>query len=189
MSRHSRSLRPHAIAACLLLSLGGIALAGCADEELPSLEQVDSVFLEDQSWETGGGTARLTIWADGRSEIRVYAGPAHLYPKSLLKPLPGWQKLDAPNATTFIHPNPFSPTEAKQKLAAAVQAGISLLQSEDPQYLDGGGVLVGVQVNGALHQAVIPTFNEELRQRVRFDVVQRALAEFPQEAFEVVVIR
>ena len=189
MSRDSRSLRPHAIAACLLLSLGGIALAGCADEELPSLEQVDFVFLEDQSWESGGGTARLTIWADGRSEIRVYAGPAHLYPNSLLRPLPGWRKLDAPSATTFIHPSPFSPTEAVQKLTAAVKAGISLLESEDPQYLDGGGVLVGVQVNGALHQAVIPTYNERLRQRVRFDAVARALGEFPKEAFDVVRIR
>ena len=107
----------------------------------------------------------------------------------MLRPLPGWRKLDAPSATTFIHPNPFSTNEGKQKLAAAVKAGISLLQSEDPQYLDGGGVFVGVQVNGALHQAVIPTFNEELRQRVRFAAVERALAEFPQEAFEVVVIR
>ena len=161
----SRAPHPLAIAACVL------GLVACGVEATPPLDQVEFVFWETQSWETGGGTTRLTIWADGKSEMRVYPGPAHLFPGSRLQARPGWQESTAPSGITFVNTSPMTPTEARQRFAAAVQAGISLLETEKPEYVDGGGVLLGARVGGELHQATIPTFNEHLRQQTRFDAV------------------
>ena len=77
---------------------------------------------------------------------------------------------------------------ARNIFREAVQAGITLLKSEQPEYLDGGGVLLGAKVEGVLHQATIPTFNEQLDQETRFKAVGQVLQDFPKQldAFEVI---
>jgi len=50
-----------------------ISCSSRTDSSLNTLE-VEMIFWEQQSWEVGGGRSRLTIWADGRSEVMVVPG-------------------------------------------------------------------------------------------------------------------
>ena len=180
----SRSGLAHAIAGSLALGF-----IGCAREELPPpLEEVELVFWEDQNWESGGGTNRLTIWADGRSRVEVYPGAAYLYPGKELRARSGWEKVKGDAGTVFVRDDVFPAEMARNMLREAVQAGITLLESEQASYVDGGGVLVGSQVGVALHQATIPTFNERLEQETRFKAVGQVLGDFPKhfDAYQVI---
>ncbi len=180
----SHSGLAHAIAGSLALGF-----IGCAPEELPPpVEEVELVFWEDQNWESGGGSNRLTIWADGRSRVEVYPGPAYLYPGKELRARSGWEKVTGGGRTVFVRDDVFPAETAKSMLRQAVQAGITLLKSEQPSYVDGGGVLVGSKVGVALHQATIPTFNERLAQETRFKAVGQILQNFPKylDAFEII---
>jgi hypothetical protein len=166
-----------------------LGLIGCAPEEVPPpLEGVELVFWEDQNWESGGGTDRLTIWADGRNRVEVYPGPPYLYPGKELRARSGWEKVTSEVGTTFVRADVFPAEIARNMFREAVQAGITLLKSEQAEYADGGGVLVGAKVGGVLHQATIPTFNERLAQETRFKAVGQVLQNFPKQldAFEVI---
>ena len=64
--------------------------------------EIEMIFWEKQSWKSGGASQRLTLWADGRSEITV---------KRLGKPKktkPGWSAREEPPWTMYTKTSPYS---------------------------------------------------------------------------------
>lgn len=47
---------------------------------------------------------------------------------------------------------------AREKFQRAFEAGIHLLESFRPDYVDGEGTLVGIQIHGELKETVVPMF-------------------------------
>jgi hypothetical protein len=143
------------------------------------------IFWENQVWKAGGGGERLTLWADGRSEITVRRfGRAR-------KPKPGWTVAAQKPFTIYTRADPLSKDEATQKFAAALAAGIQELKSFPPGYSDGGGTLVGIQRNGELTETTVPQFmfpgradNEGSENHKRFLAVQKAIGDFDADASE-----
>src|SRR4051812_6934743 len=146
---------------------------------------VEMIFWENQIWKPGGGGERLTLWADGRSEISVRRfGGAR-------KPKPGWTATAQKPFTIYSRANPLSKEEATQKFTAALAAGIQELQSFPPGYSDGGGTLVGIQCSGELMKTTIPEFmfpdrkdNQGSENHKRFLAVQKAIGDFDADAVE-----
>jgi hypothetical protein len=149
------------------------------------------IVWEHQNWETNGGFERLTIWSDGRSEVVVaplrYAhdGQENLQPKN------GWKKVkhDNPPHVEFVRKNIYPPEVARARFKRALAAGIHLLESFKPGYVDGSGTRVVIQTNGQLTETVIPMFLDADRGTLnhkRFLAVSEVLGKFDRNAYEVV---
>lgn len=158
---------------------------GCGDKPPPLDETtVDMIFWEYQSWESGDGSHRLTLWAAGRSEVLVRT-PDHIpYPPKQLIPRHGWTLTEA---NFFVHSDVFSTEIVREKFKEALRRGIHLLETFQPDYLDGSGTLVGLRVNGELKETVIPLFldrNQGSQNHKRFIAVSEILSDYDWRAYE-----
>jgi hypothetical protein len=146
---------------------------------------VEAVFWEHQSWKPGGSSARLTLWADGRSEITL---------KSYGQPQatkPGWTSESQPPYALYHKSGPLSPDDAQKRFSAALSAGIEFLKTFPAGYKDGSGTSVGVQRNGKWKQVVVPLFvhpdepdNKGSENEKRYLAVQRAIGNFDTDAVD-----
>jgi len=115
-------------------------------------QKVQMIFWERQNWEPGGGSERLTLWADGRSEIAVKRREA---PR---KTRAGWIAETRESWAIYRRVEPYPKPEVKRMFAAALAAGIRELRTFSPGYNDGSGTLIGLEIGGELKQTVIPMF-------------------------------
>ena len=146
------------------------------------------IFWEPQSWEAGGGRSRLTLWADGRSEAVVVPDEYFQPSSEKLHLRDGWVKEQGANGLYFVRANVFPVTVAKDKFNQALAAGIGLLKTFKPGYVDGSGTVVGVQINGELKETVIPMFLDQHRgsaNHQRFIAVSKVLSDFDRHAYDI----
>jgi hypothetical protein len=177
---------------CKLFILIAISIisASCRSQAAPSLNpsDVEMIFWEYQSWEAGGGRSRLTIWADGRSEVMVVPDAYFQHNSERLHLRDGWVMKQGVRGLFFVRANVFPVNVAKDKFNRALAAGISLLQTFKPGYLDGSGTVVGVQINGELKETVIPMFLDQHRgsaNHQRFIAVSKVLSDFDRHAYDI----
>jgi hypothetical protein len=177
----------------LILMICAIAVPAitAGSELVPIPDGVEMIVWEHQNWESNGGFERLTIWSDGRSEVVVaplrYAhdGQENLRPKS------GWELVrhESPPHVEFVRKNIYPLDVARRKFKEALAAGINLLESFKPGYLDGGGTRVVVQINGQQKETVIPMFTDREKGTLnhrRFRAVSKILGGFDRSAYEVI---
>jgi hypothetical protein len=138
-----------------------------------------------QSWKSGGPSKRLTLWADGRSEITVKKSGK---PK---KTKLGWSAREEKPWTVYTKASPYSVEEARQRFRDAIAAGIGELRTFPPGYKDGSGTVSGIRVDGKLTQTVIPMFlhegqedNKGSENHKRFLAVDAILGDFDTNATE-----
>ncbi len=173
----------------ITIALCGAAL-GCESqsEVLSDDSHIEMIFWEAQSWEAGGGRSRLTIWADGRSEVMVVPDAPLLLESKSLRLRDGWQIEQGNKGPYFVRKNVYSEKVAKEKFDRAFAAGIQLLETFKPDYVDGSGTLVGVQVDGKLKETVIPMFLDRQQgsaNHKRFIAVSKVLADFDTHAYDI----
>lgn len=167
-----------------------LALLGCSREPAPVLipSGAEMVFWENQSWEVGGGRSRLTIWADGRSEVMVIPDAYFRREPEKLRPRDGWTMKEGREGVYFIRTNVFQEQVAKAKFTQALAAGIHLLKTFRPDYVDGSGTLVGVKIDGELKDTMIPMFLDRQRESAnhkRFVAVSKVLSDFDRHAYDI----
>jgi hypothetical protein len=160
-------------------------------EIVPAPDGVEMIVWEHQNWETNGGFERLTIWSDGRSEVVVvplrysHDGQENLRTKSGWKRV--WQK--SPPHVEFVRNNIYPPDVARAKLKGALSAGIHLLESFKPGFVDGGGTRIVIQTKGRKKEIIVPMFMDRERGTLnhkRFLAVSEVLNGFDKSAYEVV---
>ena len=168
---------------CIVGALGCAAQPG----RTPLPEGAEMLFWEWQSWETGGGQNRLTLWKDGRSQIVVvpdayfHGNPERFHPRQ------GWEMTEGPGGVFFAREPAFPEDVAREKFRRAFEAGMHLLESFRPFYLDGSGTLIGTQIDGTLRETVIPMFRDNdrgTRNHKRFLTVSEILADFNVYAYD-----
>lgn len=171
------------LAICTVLALG--CTAEPARTTVPT--DADMLFWERQSWETGGGRSRLTLWKDGRSQIVVVPDAFSRAHPERFKARYGWIMVEKSRGVLFIREPAFPTDVAREKFRKAFEAGIHLLKTFRPDYVDGEGTVVGTQIDGRTKETVIPMFlekNEGTRNHKRFLAVSNILADFPADAYE-----
>ncbi len=87
----------------------------------------------------------------------------------------------------FVREPAFPRDVAREKFTKAFEAGIHFLESFRPDYVDGNGTLVGIQIDSKLKETVIPMFldkNRGTRNHKRFLAVSDILANFDVHAYE-----
>ena len=147
----------------------------------------EMLFWEWQSWETGGGHNRLTLWKDGRSQSDVVPDAFSRGHPERFKPHEGWIIVEKAGGVSFIREPAFPEDVAREKFRRAYAAGIHLLESFRPDYVDGSGTVVGTQINGKLEETVIPMFmgeNQGTRNHKRFLAVSKILSGFDTDAYD-----
>jgi hypothetical protein len=151
----------------------------------------DMIVWEHQNWETNGGFKRLTLWSDGHSE--VVTAPLRLAhdDQANLRPRSGWELVrhEHPHHVEFIRRDIYPADVTRTKFQQALDAGILLLKSFKPGYVDGGGTRVVVRMNGQRKEAVIPMFMDKDKGTMnhkRFLAVSKILDGFDTDAFEVI---
>ncbi|MFQ5989815.1 MAG: hypothetical protein ACE5K9_07865 [Candidatus Methylomirabilales bacterium] len=147
----------------------------------------EMLFWEWQSWETGGGRNRLTIWKDGRSQIAVVPDAYTRGHPERFHPRQGWIIVEKRSGLFFLLEPALPEDIAREKFQKAFEAGIHLLEPFRPDYVDGSGTLVGIQINGELKEIVIPMFldnNQGTRNHKRFLAVSEILAQFDVNAYD-----
>lgn len=171
------------LAICIVFGLA------CAEEPgrttLP--EGAEMLFWEWQSWETGGGRNRLTLWKDGRSQIMVIPDVYTRRHPDKFHAREGWKPVKKSRGISFVQDPAFPEDVAREKFQKAFEAGIHLLESFQPEYVDGSGTVIGVQIDGKLKETVIPMFldkNQGTRNHKRFLSVSAILADFPVDAYD-----
>lgn len=189
-------IEPRKAPVLLRLPVGGLLLAamavgsgGCGEPATPVFpvpDGAEALVWEEQNWETGGGSCRLTLWADGRSEMRVFPTSFALR-RGDLRPLPGWSaEEDDTGRLSFVRRGVVSESEARQRFRRAWRAGIAHIEPFTPDYLDGGGTRIELHVDGRVEEKVIPLF---LGERLgspdhhRFQAVAEVLGPCEWEAF------
>lgn len=163
---------------------------GCNSQSGTSSDnsKVEMIFWEAQSWEAGGGRSRLTLWADGRSEVVVVPDAPLLLKSKSLHLRDGWRMEQGNKGPYFVRENVYPQNVAKDKFDQALAAGIRLLETFKPDYVDGSGTLVGVQVDGELKETVVPLFLDQQKgtaNHKRFIAVSKVLAEFDRQAYDI----
>lgn len=174
----------------LICSIAAPAIT-TGSERNPIPDGVDMIIWEHQNWETNGGFERLTVWSDGRSEVVVaplrYArdGQENLRPKT------GWERVkqESPPHVEFVRKNMYPPDVARTKFREALAAGVHLLESFKPGFVDGEGTRVVIRRNGRQEEIVIPMFMDGEKgtaNHKRFLAVSEILGGFDTSAYEVV---
>ena len=77
---------------------------------------------------------------------------------------------------------------AQQKLRQALRAGILLLETFRPAYLDGGGTRVVVKINGKTKETIIPMFMDKGKGNSNYKprmAISRILNDFDRDAYEI----
>ena len=88
---------------------------------------------------------------------------------------------------SFIRDPAFPEDLAREKFRRAFEAGIHLLETFRPDYVDGSGTLVGIQIDDKFNETVIPMFLDKqqgTRNHKRFLAVSKILSEFDVDAYE-----
>ncbi len=88
----------------------------------------------------------------------------------------------------FLRENAFPKNIAQDKFNRALAAGINLLETFKPDYVDGGGTLVGIQIDGEVKETVIPMFlnrNTGSANHKRFIAVSEILSNFDRQAYDI----
>jgi hypothetical protein len=96
---------------------------------------------------------------------------------------PGW----AIDGWRFVRKDPLPREAARSRFARAVAAGITELQTFDPDYVDGAGTLVGYRRGGTLQETLVPRFPDARRgssNEQTFQRVAAVMAEFETDAYE-----
>ena len=171
------------LAICMVVALGCTAVPGRTT--VPQGAQM--LFWERQSWETGGGRSRLTIWKDGRSQIIVVPDAFSRAHPERFKARYGWTMVEKGGGMLFIREPAFPANVAREKFQKAFEAGVHLLETFRPDYVDGEGIVVGTQIDGKTKETVIPMFLEEnrgTRNHRRFLAVSEILADFDVAAYK-----
>ena len=157
------------------------ALVACGEPPAPVYpipEGAESIVWEEQNWETGGGRCRITLWSDGRSEMRVFPSQYSLR-QGGLRPLPGWRAEEGTRGgPTFVRRGVFPSDEARERFRSAWRAGIGRIEPSRAEYLDGEGIRVALRVGGKVEETVIPMFpaeEEESPCHRRFEAVAEIL--------------
>lgn len=172
----------------LVCGLAGLPGIDVAMGEWPVAGAVEMVIWEQQNWEAGGGYGRLTLWRDGRSEIEVVPGDAVTASAHDLPAKTGWTKLGEGRGVSFVRRDVYPPEIASAKLQQALDAGIRQLETFRPDYLDGGGTRVVVQVGGEQRETIVPYFSDQAKQTAnyrRFSAISDILGGFDTDAFEI----
>ncbi len=174
-----------------LIILALLASYGCLKEpiQVGVPQNAEMIFWESRSWETGGGRARFTLWADGRSEILVVPDFYTRRSPEKLRPREGWEMGKGPEGVYFKRKAVFPESIVKERFSQSFQAGIHLLEPFSPNYVDGGGTLIGIQIDGELNRKVIPYFtggNRGTENHKRFLEVAKVLDSFNTDAYEIV---
>jgi hypothetical protein len=171
------------LAICTVIALGCIA-----EPALTTVPQgAEMLFWERQSWETGGGRSRLTIWKDGRSQIVVVPDAFSRAHPERFKARYGWIMVEKAGGMLFIREPAFPTHVAREKFQKAFEAGAHLLETFRPDYVDGEGTVLGTQIDGKTKETVIPMFqekNKSTRNHKRFLAVSEILADFDVAAYE-----
>ena len=164
-----------------------------AKVEVP--DGVEMIFWEEQRW-FPPSESRLTIWADGRSEILISRRSAPFGPP--LKT--GWTVVSESRNPAINHfhrvvqrQDPLSKDEATRKFQTALAAGICYLKTFKVTYNDGGGTLVGIQLNGNLTKTLVPLFSHSGKDQngikgslnhARYFAVKQIMSEFDRDPEE-----
>ena len=161
--------------------------SGCGQKPPPPMDMstVEMIFWEYQSWESGGGSHRLTIWADGRSEVSVRLADHIQYRPEQLILREGWTFTEAKH---YVRRDVFSKGITRGKFEEALRRGIHLLETFQPDYVDGSGTLVGLRINGELKETVIPLFldrNRGSENHKRFIAVSEILSDYDWQAYDI----
>lgn len=120
-------------------------------------EGIEMISLSHQSWDASGWARTSRLWRDGRSEVIVVD-------RDVEKNYPGPRTVSftedgiVPRLEVVTFSEPLSREEAKARFQAALEAGITELKTFKPDYVDGSGCEVGVQIDGRLIETVIPEF-------------------------------
>ena len=134
----------------------------------------------------------LTIWSDGRSEVVVTPTPPLLRLRSRMHLRPGWVWHDQ----TMVKLNALDRTQARLKFEAALGLGMHLLRSEESPSADPGAtsradIMTLVEENNRPISACFAA--EDLtphpcvwRNLRRFWAIQRVLADFDRQAFDMI---
>ena len=158
-----------------------------ADSQVPV--GAEMVFWEWQSWETGGGRSRLTLWSDGRSEARVWPC-SYNADEFALQAEPGWKETTEGGSSSLVREAVNTEEETKQLFRNAFRLGLHLLTPGRRDYVDGQGLVIGIQKNGVLKQQTYPEFGPEhweTKNYIRFKALCGLLGEFDtQEGFKLV---
>lgn len=162
-----------------------------ASEPDPSPEGVEMIVWEHQNWETNGGFERLTLWRDGRSEVVVAPLSYAHDSQENLRPRKGWVKVrrKSPPHSEFVREDIYPPEVVRTKIREALAAGIHLLKSFKPGYVDGEGTRVVIRMSGREKETVIPMFMDRDRGTLnykRFLAVSKILGGFDKSAYDVV---
>lgn len=171
------------IALCLILPV--CSPQSPADHGIPDAEMI---FWEHQSWEVGGGRSRLTIWADGRSEVMVIPDAYLRNRPERLRVRRGWTVKISSDGLYFVRSDVFQGQVAKEKFSRALAAGIHQLKTFRPGYVDGSGTLVGILIGGKVVETVIPMFLDEnmgSANHKRFLAVSEVLSYFDTRAYDI----
>lgn len=173
----------------IVLGICTVIALGCTAEPARTTvpQGAEMLFWERQSWETGGGRSRLTIWKDGRSQIVVVPDAFSRAHPERFKARYGWIMVEKAGGMSFIREPAFPAHVAQEKFQKAFQAGAHLLETFRPDYVDGEGTVVGTQIDGKTKETVIPMFLEEnkgTRNHKRFLAVSEILADFDVAAYE-----
>lgn len=147
---------------CCLLFIFFVPMAACNHgSQVPLADPVpvdaQMVYFESQSWEPGGGFARLTYWRDGRSEV-VTRGLGPVQPQVQANLLPA--------------------DEVRRRFEEAFTAGIVSIKEFKANYVDGGGTVLGYEIDGRPFKKTIPIFPREATGSTDYIRFQRIKAAF-----------
>ncbi|MFQ5507567.1 MAG: hypothetical protein ACE5F1_22625 [Planctomycetota bacterium] len=166
-----------------LLACSGLSSCGRAPVEIPA--GCEKIVWEDQNWETGGSFHRLTIWADGRCEAVVGVPGFQGRDPSVLRAEPGWKLEKEGRSLRFVRQQPHARDLAKQKFSQALELGIHEVRAHEAEYLDGGGIRIGVQIKGKMHEVTTAWFERKRDPECydRLHALAELLGDFPRHAY------
>lgn len=184
-------MRRRGIGLLFLICSMAVPATTTGSERMPVPDGAEMIVWEHQNWETNGGFERLTIWSDGRSEVVVAPLRYSQDGQENLRPINGWEKVKqkSPPHVEFVRKNIYPPDVARAKFKEAFAAGIHLLESFKPGYVDGGGTRIVIRIKGQQKGIVIPMFMDREKgtsNHERFLAVSEILGGFDKSAYEVV---
>lgn len=138
------------------------------------------------------GANKLVLWRDGRSEVWVYPSDAE-HRTYTLTANPDWEatvdktsdQLVPQDATAYVQRNIIEKEDAIHRFQEAIAAGIHFLRRVEPDYLDGGGVKVGVMMDGELRETLIASESRSFSGENRriFDAVSAIMNTYDRDAY------
>jgi len=184
-------MRQRYIGLIVLICSIAVPVITIGSELIPIPDGVEMIVWEHQNWETNGGFERLTLWSDGRSEVVVAPLRYSHDSQENLRTKNGWERVrvQSPPHVEFVRKSIYPPDVARTKFRDALAAGIHLLESFKPGFVDSGGTRIVIQTKGQKKEIVIPMFMDRDKGTLnhkRFLAVSEVLDGFDQSGYEVV---